>query len=474
MISALDTRKQWIKFGVLAASILAIVVVAGFYLKGSGMDGLKKALGTKKMSEAMRDSMIQTDGVIDIQHWVHDSGARIYFVNAPQLPMVDVDITFDAGSARDTEKAGVAFLTNALLSEGTAELDADALAEKLDSLGAQLSNQTQRDMSSIHVRSLVDVDILPHVVETVGALISQPAFPEQGFKREQQTALKLLDHEAQSPSQIAQKAFYAAMYQDQPYATWPHGTKESIVQITPEDLKAFHEKYYVAKNAVITIVGQIDLDGANAIATTITKGLKAGEKAAPFAKVKLLEKAGSQTIPYPSEQTHIMMGAPMLTRFDPDYFSLYVGNHILGGGGMVTRLFDSVREKKGLAYSVHSSFRPMRAEGPFTVGLQTKKESADEALKIMKETVKTFIEQGPTEQELADAKLNILGGFPLKFDSNRAIASHVTVLGFYELPIEYFDKFKQSVEDVTLVSIKDAFQRRVSLDKMVTVMVGDS
>lgn len=473
MLDANIQKKQWLKFGVFAAVILVVAIFAGLLMNGQKSD-LSEALGIEEMSDEVIESIEQTDGVVDIEHWTTSNGVRVYYVSAPQLPMVDVDVTFDAGSARDSDKLGVAFLANALLTEGTAELDADALAEKLESFGAQISNQSQRDMASIHIRTLSDIAILPEVVNTVAEIITRPAYPEEGFKREQQNALKLLDYETQNPSKVAQRAFFETIYEGQPYGNWPHGTKESISQITPEDLKAFHAQYYVASNAVVTVVGDVTRDGANAIAVALTDELAKGQAPQKLAEVKPLEASITKNIEFPSEQTHIIVGAPSVTRDDPDYFALYVGNHILGGGGMVTRLFDEVREKKGLAYSVHSSFRPMQAQGPFIMGLQTKQESAKEALAILNETVKEFIENGPDEQELEDAKLNILGGFPLKFDSNRSIADHVMVIGYYDLPVNYFDTYKEEVEKVTLAQIKDAFQRRINLDAMATIMVGSS
>lgn len=472
MLDKAIQQKQWIKLGAIAAIVLLIIIFAGMSLTGNG--SLSSALGIGKMSEDEKAAIIKTDGVMDIQHWVTDEGVRVYFVPAPELPMVDVNVTFDAGSARDSEIKGVAFMTNALLSEGTQDMDADELAEEIEFLGAQLDYDVHRDMATIHLRSLTEQDILTPAVKLMSEVISKPAFPEKAFNREQQNALKLLAHESQSPNKVAQRSFYNAIYQDQPYANWPHGTVESIEEMSRDDLEAFHKKYYVANNVVVTIVGAIDVDGANAIANALTEELEPGEKAPQISSVKPLTKADTHKISFPSAQTHIVMGAPTMTRTDTDYFPLYVGNHILGGGGMVTRLFNNVREEKGLAYDVHSYFLPMRVQGPFMVGCQTKQESAEEALKIMKETVQSFIKEGPTEEELEDAKLNLLGGFPLRFDSNRSIASHVNVIAFYDLPVDHYDQYKKQVEQVTKEDIVDAYKRRIDLEKMATVMVGNS
>ena len=187
-----------------------------------------------------------------------------------------------------------------------------------------------------------------------------------------------------------------------------------------------------------------------------------------------LAKEQNIFIEYPSAQTHILVGQPGVKRGDSDYFPLYVGNHILGGGGMVSRLFSEVREKRGLSYSAYSYFSPMLFKGPFVAGLQTKTEQVDEAISVLLENIKNYITDGPTEEELVAAKKNITGGYPLRIDSNSKILNYVVVIGYYKLPFDYLDTFNSNVEAVTVDSIKDAFKRRINPDKLVVVKVGSS
>ena len=182
--------------------------------------------------------------------------------------------------------------------------------------------------------------------------------------------------------------------------------------------------------------------------------------------------ASEQRIPHPATQSHILIGAPGVARGDPDYFPLYVGNYILGGGGFASRLMNEVREKKGLAYSVYSYFMPLKQPGEFQIGLQTKKEQADEALKLVRDTLKNFIAKGPTEKELLAAKDNIIGGFPLRIDSNRKILGYLSVIGFYGLPLTYLDDFTHNIDKVTIAQIREAFKRHIDLQAMATVIVG--
>jgi zinc protease len=163
---------------------------------------------------------------------------------------------------------------------------------------------------------------------------------------------------------------------------------------------------------------------------------------------------------------------PGIDRKDPDFFSLFVGNHILGGSGLVSKLFEEIREKRGLAYSAYSGFKPMQKKGPFVLGLQTRNDQTGEALKVLNRTLADFIAKGPTEAELTAAKKNITGGFPMRFDTNKKLANYVAMIGFYDLPLNYLDTFTQKVDAVTVASIVDAFKRHVDLNLLQTVTVG--
>jgi zinc protease len=188
--------------------------------------------------------------------------------------------------------------------------------------------------------------------------------------------------------------------------------------------------------------------------------------------VNSLAKAASRTIPYPAKQSQILLGQPGVARGDPDYFALYVGNYILGGGGFDSRLMEEVRQKRGLAYSVYSYFMPMKQAGAFQIGLQTKAEQTDQALAVVRDTLDKFISGGVTDAELIQAKNNIIGGFPLRIDSNRELLEYIAMMGYYRLPLTYLDDFPKHVADVTVDQIKGAFARHINVNKLATVVVG--
>jgi len=409
----------------------------------------------------------------DIQHWQTGNGARVYFVPAPELPMVDIQVTFNAGSARDDGKPGLALLTNGMLEEGAGTLDADAIAEQFDRLGASTSFDSLRDMATASLRSLTDKKLLTPAVETFALLLREPNFPNDALERVRKQMLVGLRHESQSPGSLGSKAFYQAIYGAHPYASHPSGSMKSVSALSREDVQQYHRRYYVGNNAVVAIVGAVDREQAEQLAELVVGRLPAGLTAPPLPAVAMPESASEQHIEHPSTQTHILLGQPGMRRGDPDYFPLYIGNHILGGSGLTSRISDEIREKRGLSYSAYSYFSPMAAEGPYLLSLQTKTESKEEALNVLRATLAQFIADGPSKEELIAAKKNITGGFALNVDSNKDILGYIAMIGFYGLPLDYLDTFIERVNAVTVEQITDAFKRRIHPEKMALITVGE-
>ncbi len=412
-----------------------------------------------------------------IQTWKTDNGAKVLFVPTMQLPMLDLRVTFDAGAARDVDKPGLALLTNAMLDQGAKIGDtiitSDDIAERFDSIGARFSNSSLKDMALLSLRSLTDSKILNQSLETFMAVLQAPTFPQRDFERLKKQMLISLKAESQSPGTIANKLFYKNLFANHVYGSSSSGTKKSIKALSIQDLKNFYAEYYVAKNAVIVMVGNLQLTQATKIAEKISSGLAVGKKAAVLTDAALYPAAKTISEQFPSSQTHIVMGNIGLKRGDKDYYALYVGNHILGGSGFSSRIVNEIREKRGLAYSSYSYFVPMRVNGPFIIGMQTKNEQTQEALKILNEVLVKFIKDGATAAELEHSKLNIAGGFPLRIDSNKEIVEYLAMIGFYDLPLNYLGTFVDNIKALTLEQIKDAFQRRVDPAKLLTIIVGD-
>jgi len=408
----------------------------------------------------------------EIQSWTTKNGTRVLFVEAHELPMLDIRVVFDAGSARDADQPGVASLTNALLDQGAAGLDAGAIAAGFEQHGAKLSGGAGRDMAWLTLRSLSDKSLLTRSFELFGKVLSRPDFPERDFKREQSRTLTGLEYQKQKPGSIADKAFYLNVYGEHPYSGEPSGTEESVAALTVDDLKAFYQRYYVASNAQIAMVGDLTSAQARAMSETLSNALPAGKKAESLQAVQSLDSGETVFIDFPSSQSHVLMGAPGVRRGDPDYFTLYVGNHVLGGSGLVSRISQEIRDKRGLSYSAYSYFVPMKELGPYTLGFQTRNTQRDEALKVLRDTLQTYIEEGPTAEELKASKSNITGGFPLRVANNSKIVEYLAVIGFYDLPLDYLSTFNSNIEAVTAEQIRDAYKRRINVDDMITITVG--
>jgi zinc protease len=407
-----------------------------------------------------------------IEHWQTENGARVYFVPAPELPMVDVQVVFNAGSARDGKQAGLAQLTHTLLDKGAGGLSADQIAQQLEGVGARLGGNSLRDMATLSLRSLNQDKYLQPAVEVFAKILADPDFNPADLQRERERMLVALQYAQQKPGKVAERAFYAALYGEHPYASPPDGTVESLKAIDRAALQNFHKRYYVARNAVVAIVGALDRAAAERLADAVSKQLPAGEPTPPLPDVPSLQAAREQRLEHPSSQTHIQVGQPGMRRNDPDYFALYVGNYILGGGGLVSRLSNEIREKRGLAYSAYSYFAPMAQAGPFELGLQTRNDQVTEALEVLRETLATYVAEGPTAAELNAAKKHITGGHALRIDSNRKILEYLAVIGFYSLPLDYLETFNAKIEAVSLEQVRDALQRRLQPNRMLTVLVG--
>ena len=410
-----------------------------------------------------------------IEHWTLTNGARVYFVEARDLPMVTLNVVFDAGSARDPQaRSGLAMLTNHLLNAGTGELDADTIAATFEGLGAEFGSSNDRDMAGVSLRSLTDRALLDPALDLFARVLAAPSFPAVSFERERRRALLGLKQAKASAGDVAAKAFFAQLYKGHPYALPSDGSEAGLKALSRDDLAVFHARHYVGRNAVLALIGDIKLSEARKIARRVLGGLPAGEAAPPLPKVAdgVPRASAERVLAHPSTQSHILIGQAGMARNDPDYFPLYLGNHVLGGSGLVSRLSQEVREKRGLSYSVYSYFMPLREPGPFLLGLQTKNSQRAEALAVVRRVVNEFVEKGPTPEELAAAKKNVTGGFPLRIDSNKKIAEYLTVIGFYGLPLTYLDDFIPRIEAVTAEQIRDAFRRRVHPERMLTVVVG--
>lgn len=418
---------------------------------------------------------------LNIQHWTLDNGARVYFVESHAIPVFDVSVDFDAGARRDpAAKAGIAALTNgmlargirtATLSDGTVEsgMTESEISDALADVAAQRGGGPGTDRSGMSIRTLSSSSERDQSIRVLARLLAHPSIPDEFFLRDKARTISSLKEGLTKSESIADKAFWRLAYNGHPYGN--ETTVESVEAITRDDLLTFHQTHYVANHAVIAMIGDVTREQANAIAIELTRRLPQGEQLPELPAVPV-STAIEQRYPHPASQSHLLLGMPALARGDKDFFALTVGNYILGGGGFVSRIYRQVREQRGLAYSSYSYFNPMTQPGPYIAGLQTRKDQTDEALKVVRETIATFLRDGPTEAELKAAKDNLIGGFALRIDNNRKILDNLSMIGYHQLPLDYLDTWTSQVSRVTVADIRSAFARKLSLDRMVTVVVG--
>lgn len=410
---------------------------------------------------------------LPIQHWQTKNGARVYFVESHDLPMFDVSVDFAAGSVFDTPaKSGLAGVTLGMLKLGAGGLSENEISRRMADTGAQLVNRFDSDRGGMSLRTLTSKAELQQSLELFARILQQPEFPAAVLEREKASAVSAIREADTKPEILLSRNFSRMIYGTHPYALRGSGEAATVAVITRDDVAGFYRRHYTSDGAVVAMMGDVTREQAAAIAEQLTSRLPRASVADVIAPVPSLERAETRVVAHPATQSHLMIGMPGIRRDDPDYFPLYVGNYILGGGGFVSRITDEVRSKRGLAYSAYSYFAPMKGRGPFVIGLQTRRDQVAEALAVVRKTLAGFLADGPTADELQKAKQNIVGGFALRIDSNRKIVDNLAAIGFYGLPLTYLDDFAANVEKVTVDDIRRAFARHVDPARMVTVAVG--
>ena len=349
-------------------------------------------------------------------------------------------------------------------------MNEEEITNQFADIGAILGGELDVDRAAFKLRTLTSEQT--KALAIFNKILHKPDFPQAILEREKTRIIAGLQEAATQPESISNKAFMQALYGAHPYSLDESGEVSTITSMKRDDLIAFYKQYYTAKSAVIALMGDMTLAQAKDIAEAVTANLPQGAPIPKIAEVTLPKASNTQAIAHPASQAHILLGYPGIKRGDVDYFPLYVGNYILGGGGFVSRLTEEVREKRGLVYSVYSYFMPMGELGPFQIGLQTKKDQADDAMKVVNETLAKFMKNGVSDKELKAAKSNIIGGFPMRIDSNSKILDYLSIIGFYKLPANYLDDFNKQVAKVTTAQIKEAFNRRVKPDNFVSITVG--
>ncbi len=403
---------------------------------------------------------------------VLDNDATLLVAERPGLPMVVLSMVLKTGAAVDPQgKQGLANLTAALLTRGTKNYSAQALAEELDFLGTSLSVDAGNDATTIGLTTLTKN--LDRSFALLAEVILSPSFPQDEFERIRKEIEGRLHSNEEDPGWVAGKAFREHLYPQHPYGRLVSGQAETLARITPDDIRQFHATYYRPNNAIIAIAGEITQDRVGSLFASHF----ADWKAADLPNFSWPDPPGREArqvnLDKEVTQANIMIGHSGIARSHPDYYAVLIMNHILGGGGFGSRLMDRIREEQGYAYSVGSYFSARKHPGPFTVALQTKNESARQAIAETLAVIRHFRQEEATEEEVEAAKAYLTNSFPLRLISNSDVAGMLPVLEFYGLGLDYPDRYPDIIGSVTLEQVRVAAKQHLHPDQFLQVVVAD-
>jgi len=418
--------------------------------------------------------------ILPIEKLDAHKGAKVFLVQTKALPMVDIEISIDAGDRYDpSNKSGLADMAAGLMNYGArgdkGVLTEAQIADEIADLGASIGVSAGGERTIMRIRSLSRKDLRDRAVQLAATMLSSPLYDAKILEREKQRSITNLLEAETKPEFVLDRRFKKSVYGNYPLGNSP--SVKSVGSVTVSDLMQFHKTFYRGDRIIISIVGDVDRIQAAEIAQALLKKLpQSGPAIAALptlgrSPIEGLSEREIQ-IPFDSQQAHIVMGMTAIARNNPDYFPLLVGNYVLGGGGFVSRLTSEVREKRGLAYSVFSYFAPGKDAGIFQAGLQTKNDQATLALEVLSSTIAKFIADGPAVSELVAAKSNLVNGYPLRIDNNRKLLDNVSSIAWNDLPIDTMEIWTKQVEAVTLEQVNAAFQKYLAMDRMKIVVLG--
>ncbi len=407
---------------------------------------------------------------VAIQKVTSDKGITAWLVEDYSVPIVSIRFAFEGGSSQDPEgKGGLAELMTGLFDEGAGDLDSEAFQVKLDDAGAEMSFNAGRDEIFGSMRMLAENQ--DEAFDLLRLAILEPRFDAAPVERIRAQLVSGIVASARDPETEAQQKWVEALYGDHPYSRRDVGTEASLSSITPDDLRAYHKAVFARGNLYVAIVGAIDADTVKRQLDRLFGDLPEKPSLTPVADVDL--KLGQVvTFDYPLPQTTLQMALPGVARDAPDFFAAYLMNHILGGGSFTSRLFDEVREKRGLAYGATSSLVTYRHASALIIGTATRSDRASETLDVIRDVLKKMADEGPTAAELAAAKKFIVGSYALNaLDSSNAIASTLLSLQIDDLGIDYMQRREAMIDAVTLDDVKAA-ARKLLLAKPAILVIG--
>lgn len=439
-----------------------------FYSAGCSLEAVKEGPQMEKKQDFGKELSLRKPA-----RFITENGMTVLFLERDSLPFITVNVTVRAGSVFEpAELAGLAGFTADLLTEGTSTRSSSRISEEIDFIGGSLSSSGSIDYSSASLKVLSKDR--EKGFELLSDILINPSFPKEEIERERSQVKASIISKKDDPSTIAAEAFNKLLYGNHPYSRPAEGYIRTIEKIERNRIVDFHRKYYLPNNTIMAVVGDIrEAELKRLLEKYFGQWKRGSVEPASYVDVKPLDKKIIKIIGKDLTQSSVQLGHLGMKRDNPDFYAAYVMNYILGGGGFVSRLMTEIRDNQGLVYSVYSYFNPLKDEGPFKVGLQTKNETAKEAIKESLRQLQMMREKGVTEKELRNAKDYLVGSFPLKFTTNSKIAGYLTYMEIYNLGLDYLDKFPRLIESLTVEDINRAAKTYLDPENYLLVVVGN-
>ncbi|MDA8101175.1 MAG: pitrilysin family protein [Nitrospiraceae bacterium] len=404
---------------------------------------------------------------------VLENGMVLLLAEKHDLPMVTVSMAIRAGGVSEpADKPGLAALTASLLMQGTTKRTASQISTEIDFIGGSLGVSGGDDFASANLRVLskdlrTGLDLLSDV-------LMHPVFDQKEIDRKVKETLASIRQQKEEPEVIAGEAFAKAVFGNHPYGRVNDDVAAFLPKVTRQDVVDFHARRYGPNDCIIAVVGDVSEKEIIALLNEYFRDWKPAENSDPkHAAPPVIEKVTVRKMEKAITQANIAIGQVGISRGNPDFYAVTVMNYILGGGGFSSRLMDNIRDNRGLAYDVHSSFSPQKEPGAFRIWTQTKSESANEAIAEIFKELRRIRTEPVSDKELADAKAYLTGSFPLRMDTYAKIAGILTNIEIYNLGLDYPQKYAGLINAVTKDDILRVAKTYIDPDRMVVVVLGD-
>ena len=401
-----------------------------------------------------------------------DNGVVLLTSEQRALPMVAIELLIDAGARYDGGgQEGLANLAARLLTYGNKRRSALQISDALDFIGASLTTGCNENLASVSM-TILRKDLSTGLA-LLAEVLTQSTFPQEEIERQKQSIVASLKARDEEPGDIAERRFAAALFPNSPYGRPVEGTESAVRAISQKSLREFYERYYRPNRTIMAVVGDVT---AEEIAEELNQAFSSWKKGEPGGKPPVPSATGAPTLIRVNKeltQANIIMGHEGVTRGNPDYYAIQVMNNILGGGGFSSRVVDSIRNERGLAYSVYTYFNADKSHGTFQFVMQTKNDSAREAMRIAREEIERIRREPVSEQELNDAKDYLTGSFPLRLDTTRKVANFLAQVEYFQLGLNYPERYGDFIGKVAREDVLRVAKRYLQPEKLITVVVGN-